>query len=38
MITPRWVSTESQPVGIDNVLGYLLACLQVPATVGRGFW
>jgi uncharacterized protein YbjT (DUF2867 family) len=35
MITPRWVSTECQPIGIDNVLGYLLACLHVPATVGR---
>jgi uncharacterized protein YbjT (DUF2867 family) len=35
MITPRWVSTESQPIAIDNVLGYLLACLDVPETVGR---
>jgi uncharacterized protein YbjT (DUF2867 family) len=35
MITPRWVSTECQPIGIDNVLSYLLACLRVPETAGR---
>jgi uncharacterized protein YbjT (DUF2867 family) len=35
MVTPRWVSTESQPIAIDNVLAYLVACLRTPATVGR---
>lgn len=35
MITPRWVSTESQPIAIRNVLGYLIACLQTPGTTGR---
>jgi hypothetical protein len=35
MITPRWVSTESQPIGITNVLGYLIDCLRVPETAGR---
>ena len=35
MITPRWVSTESQPIGITNVLGYLIDCLRVPETTGR---
>ena len=35
MITPRWVSTESQPIGITNVLGYLVDCLRVPETAGR---
>jgi uncharacterized protein YbjT (DUF2867 family) len=35
MITPRWVSTESQPIGIDNVLGYLVKCLSTPETAGR---
>src|SRR5690606_14168389 len=35
MITPRWVYTESQPIAIRNVLGYLLNCLDTPATVGR---
>jgi uncharacterized protein YbjT (DUF2867 family) len=35
MITPRWVSTESQPIAIRNVLGYLIDCLRVAETTGR---
>ena len=35
MVTPRWVETASQPIAISNVLIYLVACLSVPATVGR---
>ena len=35
MVTPRWVSTESQPIAVHNVLHYLVACLGCPATVGR---
>ncbi|TVQ32889.1 MAG: SDR family oxidoreductase [Phycisphaeraceae bacterium] len=35
MITPRWVSTECQPIAIRNVIGYLLACLTTPETTGR---
>jgi len=35
MVTPRWVSTESQPIAISNVLHYLVACLDQPATSGR---
>lgn len=34
MITPRWVKTESQPIAISNVLHYLIACIEMPATVG----
>ena len=35
MITPKWVSTESQPIAVQNVLHYLVACLNQPATAGR---
>ncbi|MGE0144186.1 MAG: SDR family oxidoreductase [Planctomycetota bacterium] len=35
MVTPRWVRTESQPIAIRNVLHFLVACLDVPATAGR---
>jgi uncharacterized protein YbjT (DUF2867 family) len=35
MVTPRWVSTECQPIAIDNVLHYLTAVLEVPETSGR---
>jgi uncharacterized protein YbjT (DUF2867 family) len=35
MVTPKWVYTESQPISIRNVLGYLLDCLTTPETIGR---
>lgn len=35
MITPRWVSTESQPIAIRDVLHYLIAALETPATIGH---
>ncbi|TVQ64259.1 MAG: SDR family oxidoreductase [Phycisphaerales bacterium] len=35
MITPRWVSTRSQPIAVRNVLHYLQACLTTPDTTGR---
>jgi uncharacterized protein YbjT (DUF2867 family) len=34
MVTPRWVSTECQPIFIQNVIHYLVECLSVPETVG----
>jgi uncharacterized protein YbjT (DUF2867 family) len=35
MVTPRWVDTPCQPIGIEDVLHYLVACLEQPATAGR---
>jgi uncharacterized protein YbjT (DUF2867 family) len=35
MITPRWVSTESQPIAVRDVLFYLIAVLQTDATIGQ---
>lgn len=35
MVTPRWVRTECQPIAVRNVLHYLVACLETPATTGR---
>ena len=37
MITPRWVETECQPIGISDVLDYLVGCVEVPETTGRTF-
>jgi uncharacterized protein YbjT (DUF2867 family) len=37
MITPKWVHTECQPIGIRNVLDYLVGCLEAPATAGGTF-
>lgn len=35
MITPRWVSTESQPIAVRDVMFYLQSALETPATMGR---
>jgi uncharacterized protein YbjT (DUF2867 family) len=37
MITPKWVSTPCQPIGVRNVIGYLAGALAVPATAGGVF-
>ncbi|MBZ0293139.1 MAG: SDR family oxidoreductase [Anaerolineae bacterium] len=35
MICPRWVYNRIQPISIRNVLDYLVAALETPASVGR---
>ena len=35
MITPKWVSTESQPIAVRDVLFYLIAALETSATTGK---
>lgn len=35
MIAPRWVFTRIQPIGIRNVLEYLVAALDTPESIGR---
>ncbi|MEM7052385.1 MAG: SDR family oxidoreductase [Acidobacteriota bacterium] len=35
MVTPRWVQTECQPIGVRDVLHYLVACADIPETAGR---
>jgi uncharacterized protein YbjT (DUF2867 family) len=37
MITPRWVRTPTQPIAIDNVLGYLIGCLGNDGAMGKTF-
>lgn len=37
MITPKWVHTQSQPIAISNVLGYLAGCLDNPRAMGQTF-
>lgn len=37
MICPRWVSTMAQPIGIDDLLAYLAAALDVPGDESRTF-
>ena len=37
MICPRWLTTATQPVAVDDVLAYLLAARELPAGEGRTF-
>ena len=37
MVTPRWVDTPCQPIGIDDVVEYLAGVLDAPATAADTF-
>ena len=37
MITPRWVSTRTQPIAVEDVIGYLVGVLGRPDALGRVF-
>ncbi len=37
MVTPRWVSTRTQPIALNDVVRYLAGVLEVEETVGRPF-
>lgn len=37
MVTPQWVDNRIQPIGIDDVLHWLVACAELPADVNRAF-
>ena len=34
MVTPRWVNSLSQPISLDNILGYLTGIASLPETEG----
>ncbi|HEX9023884.1 MAG TPA: NAD(P)H-binding protein [Geobacteraceae bacterium] len=37
MITPRWVSTRTQPIAVADVIAYLVGCLREERTAGGTF-
>jgi uncharacterized protein YbjT (DUF2867 family) len=37
MVTPKWVTTPCQPIGVRNVITYLVQALTVPETAGGVF-
>jgi uncharacterized protein YbjT (DUF2867 family) len=37
MVTPRWVSTRTQPIAVADVVRYLVGVLDPPEAVGRVF-
>ncbi len=37
MVTPKWVNTRTQPIGVDDVVRYLVGVLELPEAAGRAF-
>ena len=37
MVTPRWVHTRTQPVALEDVIGYLCGVLERPETAGHRY-
>lgn len=37
MLCPRWLTTATQPIAVDDVLAYLLAALDLPPGASRIF-
>jgi uncharacterized protein YbjT (DUF2867 family) len=37
MIVPKWVSTRTQPIAVDDVVRYLVGVADVPEALGRVF-
>ena len=37
MLTPRWVDTRSQPIAVNDVIGYLMAALDNPRTAAKSY-
>jgi uncharacterized protein YbjT (DUF2867 family) len=37
MVVPRWVGTRTQPIGIDDVVRYLVGVVDEPKAIGRVF-
>jgi len=37
MACPKWIDTRIQPIAIDDIVAYLVGCLDNPATAGHTF-
>jgi uncharacterized protein YbjT (DUF2867 family) len=37
MICPSWVKSKAQPIAVDDVIEYLIGCMEHPETAGRTF-
>ena len=37
MVVPKWVSTRTQPIAVDDVIRYLVGVADVPEALGRVF-
>jgi uncharacterized protein YbjT (DUF2867 family) len=37
MVCPSWVKSLAQPIAVDNVIDYLVGCMEKPETAGKIF-
>ena len=37
MVSPQWIRTRCQPIALEDLVGYLVGCLEAPETAGRSF-
>ena len=37
MVCPQWVKSLAQPIAVDDVIEYLIGCMEKPETAGRTF-
>ena len=37
MVCPSWVKSLAQPIAVDDVVEYLIGCLEHPETTGKIF-
>jgi len=37
MVCPSWVKSLAQPIAVDNVIDYLVGCMEKPETTGKIF-
>lgn len=37
MVCPKWIKSVSQPIAVDDVIEYLIGCMEHPETTGRTF-
>jgi uncharacterized protein YbjT (DUF2867 family) len=37
MVCPRWVKSLAQPIAVDDVIEYLVGCMEKPQTSGKTF-
>lgn len=37
MVCPKWIKSIAQPIAVDDVIEYLIGCMEHPETTGRTF-
>lgn len=37
MVCPKWIKSIAQPIAVDDVIEYLIGCMEHPETAGRTF-